>query len=85
MQDKGTEEEASPLIFQPGVEAKDGALGESGRSSERASLGLFIVRDPQQNPAGRGRHQKRPCLPVTRTWAELFTLFFLPPPHLASD
>lgn len=67
------------------MEAEDRALGESGRSSERASLGLFIAQDPRRNLAGGGRHQKRSCLFVAQTQAELLTLLFLPPPHSASD
>lgn len=68
-----------------GVEAKDGALGVSSRSSERASLALFIAQDPRRNLAGSSRHQKRSCLFGARTQAELLPPLFLPPPHLASD
>lgn len=83
--DKCTKEEASCLIFQRGVEAKHGTLGESSRSSEKASRGLFIAQEPHWNPAGRDRPQQRSRWFVTQTQAELSTPLFLPPPHLASD
>lgn len=61
MQDKGTKEEASRLLFQLGVAAKDRALGDS-RSSERASLGLFLTGTWQARP---GQAKQRSCLFVT--------------------
>lgn len=68
-----------------GVEAKDGALGVSSRSSERASLAPFIAQDPHRNPAGSSRHPKQSRLFGARTQAELLTLLFLQPPRRASD
>lgn len=65
--------------------AKDGTLGLSSRSWEKASLGLFIAQDLHRNLAGGGRHQKRSCLFMAQTQAELLTLLFLSPPHLALD
>lgn len=86
MQDGGSEEEASPLIFRQRAwgGGQRRALGVSSRSSEGASLGLFIARDPHRNrQAGAGTRSDRAR--VWRTQAELLTQLFLPPPHLASD
>lgn len=69
VQDGGAEEEASPLIFRQRAwgGGQRRALGVSSRSSEGASLGLFIARDPHRNRQAGGRHQKRPCSCVAHT------------------
>ena len=67
------------------MEAKDGVSGESAGPLRRPHWGYSQPQILAGTWQAGGWHQKGSCLFVAQTLAELLRLFFLPPPHAASD